>query len=353
MHVSRLLGSNGYFAPVLIFDLVVLIFGGCCSNVLILEEITRSKPHSASLLTLSQHLLVTLITVYSQLELLPSRKAKKLSVFHRLGLKKPKVPFYHWAFMVILFFFSSQLNNMALGFQISMPLHIIFRSGTVVVSMLLGLALLRKVYSVEEVTGVLLVSAGVIISTLASSGYSSKHGDSYDELNNSTVPTVLGVPSFVFGITFLLVSMFISAGLGIYQQFTYQRYGKQWQEGLFYIHTLGLPLFLLFASDIKAQVLEIRDSPRQWGLLLANAITQYFCISGVHRLSAVTSALTLNVMLTVRKFLSLALSVYLFGNVWTVNHTVGACSVLLGTFLFFIGATNAQKKAQLTKRKRA
>lgn len=61
-------------------------------------------------------------------------------------LKKTVVPLTHWLFLVTLFFIVSLLNNIALGYNISVPLHIIFRSGGLIVNMILGTLILGKRY---------------------------------------------------------------------------------------------------------------------------------------------------------------------------------------------------------------
>lgn len=59
-------------------------------------------------------------------------------------LKKTVVPLSNWLFLVTLFFIVSLLNNIALGYNISMPLHIIFRSGGLIVNMIMGAIILGK-----------------------------------------------------------------------------------------------------------------------------------------------------------------------------------------------------------------
>lgn len=39
---------------------------------------------------------------------------------------------------------------------------------------------------------------------------------------------------FLVGITLLVIAMILSAGLGLLQEVTYKKYGKEWREGLFY-----------------------------------------------------------------------------------------------------------------------
>jgi UDP-xylose/UDP-N-acetylglucosamine transporter B4 len=35
------------------------------------------------------------------------------------------------------------------------------------------------------------------------------------------------------------------------KEWSYQKYGKNWKEGLFYTHLLGIPFFFLFLEDLQ------------------------------------------------------------------------------------------------------
>lgn len=61
--------------------------------------------------------------------------------------------------------------------------------------------------------------------------------------------------------------------------------------------------------------------------LLANAITQLLCITGVNILSANTSAVTVTIVLNIRKLVSFMLSIWLFGNHMGGLMKIGAVMV--------------------------
>ena len=74
-------------------------------------------------------------------------------------------------------------------------------------------------------------------------------------------------------------------------------------------------------------------------MLLHNVIFGFFkildvCISGVQKASSLASAVTLNLILSLRKFTSLVLSVILFKNHFTFMHWVGSILVFLGTVCY-------------------
>jgi UDP-xylose/UDP-N-acetylglucosamine transporter B4 len=74
--------------------------------------------------------------------------------------------------------------------------------------------------------------------------------------------------------------------------------------------------------------------PRQVLFLILNSLTQYVCIRGVNMLGAISSALTVTIVLNVRKLVSLLLSIWLFGNKLSSGVTVGAMVVFIGGFLY-------------------
>jgi UDP-xylose/UDP-N-acetylglucosamine transporter B4 len=116
--------------------------------------------------------------------------------------------------------------------------------------------------------------------------------------------------------------------MGLYTQALYTQYGQSTaSEFLFYSHLLSLPLFIPFLPSILTSFRTLAASPpvqlslgtaslavpKHLLALALNALTQYACISGVNLLSASSSALTVTVVLNVRKLISLVLSVWLFG----------------------------------------
>jgi solute carrier family 35 (UDP-xylose/UDP-N-acetylglucosamine transporter), member B4 len=69
---------------------------------------------------------------------------------------------------IVLFFSVNILNNYAFGFDISVPVHIILRSGGSITTMLVGFAWGKR-YSRMHVISVALLTVGVIISAVGAS----------------------------------------------------------------------------------------------------------------------------------------------------------------------------------------
>jgi solute carrier family 35 (UDP-xylose/UDP-N-acetylglucosamine transporter), member B4 len=138
---------------------LLFIFSGCCSNVFALESLIKSIPSSGHIITLSQFIFVSLAGLTTQLE---------LSAFYIPKLKTRKVPIKNWGVMVMLFWSVSVLNNYALGYRIGMPLHIIFRSGGLLVSMVVGFTFFNRSFTITKIFAVILVTIGVVVSSFAS-----------------------------------------------------------------------------------------------------------------------------------------------------------------------------------------
>lgn len=84
----------------------------------------------------------------------------------------------------------------------------------------------------------------------------------------------------------------------------------------------------LFASDIAQSV------TRTHRPMISSCTCRYACIRCVYVLTAECTALTVTLVVTLRKFISLVLSIWLFDNPFTEWHMVGAALVFLGTLLF-------------------
>ncbi|KAJ2822708.1 golgi uridine diphosphate-N- acetylglucosamine transporter [Coemansia sp. 'formosensis'] len=329
------------------------IFGGCCSNVFALENLVRDVPKCGNLITFAQFFFITIVGLPEHIHWPVGAWLPRL--------RERQVPLRRWMVMVGLYFCVSILNNLALGFQISIPLHIIFRSSGLIANMVCGYFVAAKRYPARQVVAVLMVSVGVVIATLASI--------TKDDGRAASAGGALwcGVPESVVGIALLTLGVGLAALLGLYQEATYRIYGKHWREGLFYNHALALPMFVLFRGDIASQAralslsrpvaldglplvgaclgscVRLGSVPALWVSLAGNVASQLVCVSGVHRMTSMSSSLSLNVVLNLRKLVSLVLSVLLFKNPVTRGMLVGCALVFMGTFAYAqTGSSSAQ-----------
>ncbi|KAJ9499811.1 golgi uridine diphosphate-N-acetylglucosamine transporter [Exophiala xenobiotica] len=409
--ISKATSILSIWAPTLL-----LIFGGCCSNVYTLESLIKASPTSGALITASQFLLVALTTLPRHFS--PSRG------WRNAYLRPRSIPLRKWAIYTAYFLSINILNNMAFKYSISIPLHIILRSAGPVTTMAIGRLYGGKRYPPRKVVAVILLSVGVVLAAFSDAA-SKEETDQSSELESSAQNSSSGImpSSQAPGFALLASALLLSACMGLYTDNMYATHGRSSSitaETLFYSHAMSLPYFagqakplmrefahvkaaaisdfeayehwqpaasgeknatsssfsswaplanllpLVFAfapgmpgmplrfspSDLLAYTSLIFHVPRPVILLLLNAATQLLCIVGVNRLSAQSSSLTVSIVLNMRKLASLVLSIWLFGNDLPSGVLTGAAIVFLGGGLYALPARPARPSVGRESRKK-
>lgn len=241
----------------------------------------------------------------------------------------------------------------------------------------------------------IIVSLGVLLTTISPAQKRSTSPPNATT-NTASSSSTFDPKEYLTGIAILTLALVLSSLMGLAQDATYTKYGRgHWEEGMFLLHTLSLPMFGFMASDIQAQVRHINSDtsnkfrlaeslPKGLGVdaplfspfvvlpgmfnrilstllstpiplfyipLALNILTQFVCVSGVHRLTAKVSSLTVTLVLTIRKAVSLIISVVILGGgrgewkLWS-----GAGLVLIGSVLYTVGA--GMKSDEKTKEKK-
>lgn len=247
-----------------------------------------------------------------------------------------------------------------------MPLHMIFRAGSLIANMIMGIIILSKKYDLSKYLSVGMITCGIIICTIISGSNVKSTQVIQEEIEEDSFSVLFW---WVVGITLLTVALFVSARMGLYQEVLYKRYGKHPSEALFYTvsynysiiaeyynliyhflflqqHLLPLPGFLLLFNNISDHMVIASNSPLYlvpyininlpilWVYLLGNVLTQYLCISSVYILTTECSSLTVTLVVTLRKFVSLLFSIVYFSNPFTFYHWIGTILVFIGTIIF-------------------
>lgn len=364
---------------------LTLIFGGCCSNAITMEHVTSTYPHSGVLVTFFQFLIVFLYGLPSQLTFTrpetlqaangdPSSHKTPSTPARRTWLprlKKRRVPLLPYLIQVALFFVLSTLNNAAFAYHIPMTVHIIFRSGGMIVNMVLGRLLAKKRYTFRQVMSVLVVTVGIVLTTLSAS----------KPQNKGTTTQTAEVSLYAQGIAILSLALLLSGFLGLVQDWVFARYITptesqaasdpdvlpSWQENMFFLHTLALPLFFFSKDNIVGELSRMNVSapvssctipsgmqhyipayaltiPSIFIYLFLNTITQLLCVMGVNRLTGRVTSLTVTLILAVRKAVSLLLSVAVYGRQANAAMWAGAALVFLGTIGYSTGSRSKHVK---------
>lgn len=266
----------------------------------------------------------------------------------------------------------------------------------------------------------LVVTAGVVLTTLSAvtpRKPPTNAGVNTSSLSAPVAPTDIRL--YMTGISILFVALLLSSLLGIVQDLTYTAYRKRvadqpkepntssnhaetepWQESMFYLHFLSMPMFLSMRQQLMTQFQTLLVSPSLYitlpsnivdlgvpgisqistfassrlpvsflptpaspsspytlaipsalAILVLNTITQLVCVSGVHRLTSRVSSLTVTLVLVVRKAVSLLISVFLFEDRYErmdlrsrVMMLGGAALVFAGTFVYSLVPKQGQEK---------
>ncbi|CAH1970036.1 unnamed protein product [Acanthoscelides obtectus] len=327
---------------------ISLTLFGCMLNNIFLEYIIQLDPGAGHLITFCQFLFIAI---------------HGLIFTSKFGTVKPKITFRDYMILVVLFFTTSVVNNWAFAFNIPVPLHMIFRAGSLIANMMLGILILKKKYTLEKYISVLLITIGIIICTLYSTKESKRKCIDCDIVVGKDEGISASKDYFfwwIIGIILLTTALFLSARMGIFQEELYKKRGKHPQEALYYTHLYPIPGFLLYYQSLvehstiasNSEMISIPflniGMPIIWMFLLLNVITQYMCINNVYILTTECQSLTVTLVITLRKFLSLLFSIVYFQNPFTIAHWIGTVMVFTGTLIFT--ETHHRIREQISKK---
>lgn len=308
---------------------ISMVFVGCCSNVVFLELVVKEDPGAGNLVTFLQFLFIAVIG---------------FCTVGKFGTAKRNIPFKQYLLLVGFFWTSSVANNYAFDFNIAMPLHMIFRAGSLMANMAMGVWILKKQYPPLKYLAVFMISAGIAVCTIQSSGdVKAQRETSTDAVEEERLKFIDWL-WWCLGIAILTFALFVSARMGIFQESLYSKYGKHPWEALYYTHLLPLVFWLPTAPNLLGHLSLAKETPmmevfgvslpRQVVWLILYVVTQGLCISAVYVLTTECASLTVTLTVTLRKFVSLIFSIVYFKNPFTLGHWLGTLLVFIGTLIF-------------------
>jgi len=306
---------------------ILCTFLACMTNVVFLEHIIKIDPTAGTLVTFCQFTFVSIAGCLT---------------WWQFGKRTNQVPMKRHLVLVALFWSVNFANNLAFKFSIPMTLHTIFRSGSLASNMFMGVILMKKSYRTDKYVSVIFISIGILLCTLMSTaGKSAVSKTSEEEAHEFSEQ--------VTGISLLTFALIVSSGMGLIQEKTYAEHGKHPSEALFINHVLGLPLFYFsresiitaFNTLLNTEPVNVTNGVYpDWNLpigivyLIINCLTSYACIRSVFILTTECTSLTVTLVITVRKFMTLLVSIFYFKNSFSYLHWVGTGMVFLGTAVY-------------------
>ncbi|XP_013144061.1 PREDICTED: UDP-xylose and UDP-N-acetylglucosamine transporter [Papilio polytes] len=308
---------------------ICMVFVGCCSNVVFLELVVKEDPGAGNLATFLQFVFIAVMGFVT---------------VGKFGTAKRNIPFKQYLMLVGFFWTSSVANNYAFDFNISMPLHMIFRAGSLMANMAMGVWILKKRYPPLKYLAVFMISAGIAICTIQSSGDVKAPRETHKDAAEEERLQFIDWLWWCLGIAILTFALFVSARMGIFQESLYAKYGKHPWEALYYTHLMPLVFWLPTAQNLVGHVKIATETPmvevlgvtlsRQVLWLILYVVTQGLCISAVYVLTTECASLTVTLTVTLRKFVSLLFSIMYFRNPFTLGHWIGTLLVFIGTLIF-------------------
>lgn len=327
---------------------------GCCSNVITFEKLIHYSSEITTLITFSQYLFIFgCVSLYlrhtsywtkrKEIEEQKRSKEKDLDAASGFG--------YQFFIPVLSQVVTGYLGNLVFHFDLSMPTHIIFRSSGTAMTLLLGWAFWGKHYSFEKIVGSSLIAVGTVVFTLDTRSASDAAAEAVvDGASNGDGSKKI---TRMIGISILLLTTIIGSVTSLCKEQWYQSGSggrrPEWKEVLYYNYFYGLIIYVLLLPQVASEFGKLRAAiagapdTSQIGYtaatFLMNWITQLCCILGVNALVFRISALSLTIVLLVRRFLSLMLSIYFFDNPVSFVGYVGAACVFAGAITYSFGGS--------------
>lgn len=307
---------------------IASVFIGCCCSVVFLESLVKLDPGAGNLITAAQFAFIAL---------------EGFVFTSKFGFAKRVISLRDYALLVAMFFLTSVCNNYVFHLNVPMTLHMIIRGGSLISNICLGKIILKRQYALRQYISVVMITLGIFICTYFSS--QQVHGNNERQMND--LETDANMFWWLVGVFLLVLALFVSSYMGITQELLYRRHGKHAREALYYTHLLPLPAFLFLHDNVKTHwTLALDSEPYRVPLLggvavplllfylIGNVLTQHMCISSVYFLTTECSSLTVTLILTLRKFISLVFSIIYFRNPFTIYHWLGTALVFVGTLMF-------------------
>lgn len=283
---------------------------GCCFNVFTFEKLLEIDNKTTNLITFAQNIFIFLaISLY-------------LAYTHYWDNRKARLSITSWnvAVPILLQTLGANVNNFVFQYNLSMPTHIIIRSSGTVTTLLLGWVFFNKKYTMRQIIGSTLIAVGTVLFTL----------NAGQQLESSSRSSIMGV-------CLLLGTTIMNSGLSLYKESIYTRDGSKmdWKGALYYNTVYGLLFYIPLVGTIKQELLSLWRSNQSFGELLGwNLVTQMSCILGVNLLVFKVSALSFTIILLIRRFLSLFLSMYIFETPVGQWGIFGIGLVILGSLTY-------------------
>lgn len=131
---------------------------------LLLEYMVHKDPDCGQTITFFQFAFIAAAASGNFINL----KMQDSDVRNWFSLVPRKISFVYHLLLVVLSWVAAYTSAKAYFFKISVSLHMVFKSGILLINMILGFLFVKKRYSFKQVMAVVTVTVGVLVTTFAS-----------------------------------------------------------------------------------------------------------------------------------------------------------------------------------------
>jgi solute carrier family 35 (UDP-xylose/UDP-N-acetylglucosamine transporter), member B4 len=289
---------------------IYVLFGSCTLNSISMESIIREEPRCGMAMTFWQFVSICIGT--------------GIILYGEGRLWYRRIPLRIHLVTGLIFFMSSTLNNAVFAFGVSVPLHMLVRSSSMMTTVVVNYIFRGTVCSRRRLVSVAIIMVGMLCCI---------------DWRTESGKGIFSGP--LLGNILLICTLFLSSILGVLQEESASKYGTyNALESMFYMHMIAMPMFFIvfklpaFSSD--ALLPERLRTMKMLPIFAFNTLAHFFCtFSGFKIFNSKQGALTGTLLITLRKGISLILSALLFGTHFEVKHWVGAIALLGGTINYF------------------
>jgi UDP-xylose/UDP-N-acetylglucosamine transporter B4 len=254
----------------------------------------------------------------------------------------------------------SVLANYAFAYKISVTIFTLVRSCNIIATVLLGYLVFGQRFSLDQLVCVAAVTIGIFVASTgeaktlpASRRANASCTNCQDPAPSADGDSDVELSTWAIGIAMLAFVQLLQGFLGHVQAGLYKRFqhlapkNELCDEYLFTSHIAALLPLLLLRDDITVAAKAAWASeplalpfqlpfqlPSRVVWLFVNNISQTICLKGVFRASATLSPLALTILLSVRKFVSVIVSIVVFSNPWSNYHSLATLLIFGGAFAY-------------------
>merc|ERR1712080_687439 len=178
-----------------------MVFGGCMSSIIFMEYVLKGDPTSGPFLNATEFVLVLVQSIPGRID------GMQLKPLHATRLSHIQHAFL-WVLM-------STLANYVFAFNISVPIHTLFRSCNVIASVALGWLLFGGQYTLRQIGCVCVITVGIFLGSIGdASAFFSCTGTGCGPANGGATASAEGKRDLAiwgFGIGLLVVCQVVQA----------------------------------------------------------------------------------------------------------------------------------------------